>query len=95
MYPAQFAKQMIDFQKTAFDNTFKAAVMLQDQAESVVNMMLERNVWLPEEGRKSLRAWVEACKEGRESFKACMDDNFKTAESFFKGVSRTPTTKNE
>ena len=33
MDSSKIAKQMIDFQKTTFDNTFNAMVLLQEQAE--------------------------------------------------------------
>jgi len=35
MDSSKIAKQMIDFQKTTFDNTFNAMVLLQEQAENI------------------------------------------------------------
>ncbi len=35
MEPTGIAKQVIDLQKTAFDNAFKAMVMLQEQTEKM------------------------------------------------------------
>ena len=34
METEKFAKQMVDFQKATFDNTFTAVTMLQDQART-------------------------------------------------------------
>lgn len=47
-------KQMIDFQKATFDNSFKAMSTLQEQGEQMVSMFLEQAPWLPPEGKKPL-----------------------------------------
>ena len=72
----KFAKQMIDFQKTTFDNTFSALVKVQDQTEKVFETALAQNVWLPEEGRRLIDEWVSAVKKGRSDFKGIVDENF-------------------
>jgi len=79
----QVLKQMMDFNKTSFDNSFNAMVMIQDQAEKMVNMMLEQATWMPEEGRKVILNWAESYKTGRETFKNSVDENFKKVEEFF------------
>lgn len=80
----QVLKQMIDFNKAAFDNTFNAIVMLQDQAESSSNTLLAQATWLPKEGKKAIDEWVKTCKTGREAFKKSVDESFKKVEDFFK-----------
>ncbi len=44
------AKQMIDFNRTAFENTFGAMCMLQEQSEKMVNTFVEQAEWIPGEG---------------------------------------------
>ncbi|MEW6374720.1 MAG: hypothetical protein AB1502_02890 [Thermodesulfobacteriota bacterium] len=83
MEQKQLIKQMIDFNKTTFDNTFNAITMLQDQAERMVNMFLEQATWAPEEGKKVLNEWINTFKKGREDFKKAMDESFKKVEDFF------------
>ena len=83
MEPKLIAKQMINFQKTTFDNAFQAVVVLQNQTEKMTNNMLEQTVWLPKEGRKAIDEWVKAYKKGRENFKKSVDDNFKKVEDLF------------
>ena len=90
METGKIAKQMIDFQKTAFDNTFGAMVALQDQTEKMVNTTIEQSVWLPKEGKKALNEWTEACKKGRDDFKKFVDENFSKAEGFFAGQTKSP-----
>ena len=77
------AKQMIEFNKAAFDNSFNAMMMLQEQSEKMVNTFLEQASWLPEEGTKAINEWVKAYKKGREDFKKLIDENFKKVEDFF------------
>jgi hypothetical protein len=83
MDQVQIAKQMIEFQKTTFDNTFNAMVLLQEQTERMVNTLLEQATWLPEDGKKAISDWVAAYKKGRDDFKNYVDDSFKKVESFF------------
>ncbi len=78
-------KQVIDFQKATFNNTFTAISMLQDQVEKATNMFLESSLWpVPEEGKKILKEWVQAFKKGREEFKKALDESFVKMEDFFK-----------
>jgi hypothetical protein len=77
------AKQMIDFHKATFDNTFNAMVTLQEQTEKMVSLFLEQAAWMPDDGKKAVSDWVSAYKKGREDFKKSVDDNFKKVEKFF------------
>ena len=80
----QLFKQMFDFNKVAFDNTYNAIVMLQEQAERMAKTMMDQATWLPEEGRRAIAEWVDAYKKGRENFKKLIDDNFQKVEEYFK-----------
>jgi division protein CdvB (Snf7/Vps24/ESCRT-III family) len=76
METEKFAKQVIDFQKATFDNTFTAVTMLQDQTERMVNTMIEQATWLPEESRRAIDEMVGTYKKGRADFKGVIDENF-------------------
>lgn len=76
-------KQMIDFNKTTFDNAFNTMATLQDQSERMTAMFLEQATWLPKEGKKVIEEWAKAYKSGRETFKKNMDDAFKKVEAYF------------
>lgn len=82
----QILKQMIDFNKATFDNSFNAMVMLQEQAERAANTLLDQANWLPEDGKKAINEWVKAYKKGREDFKKLVDENFQKVEAFFSGA---------
>ena len=93
MDSSKIAKQMIDFQKTTFDNTFNAMVLLQEQAESMASTILDQATWMPEEGRKAINDWLKAYKKGREDFKKGVDENFTKVEDFFNTFDKGTKTK--
>ena len=83
MEQGKIAKQMVDFHKATFDNTFNAMSILQEQTERMVGMFLEQSPWVPEEGKKAIQDWVKAYKKGRSDFKTSADTSFKKVEDFF------------
>ncbi len=78
-------KQMIDFNKTAFDNTFSAMTMVQEQTKKMFATMIDQNPWLPDDGKKAVQDWVDTYKKGCEDFKKMADDNFSKV-GFEKGM---------
>lgn len=83
MDPKQIAKQIVDFNKTAFDNSFEAMSALQDQAEKMFTASMEQTSFFPAEGKKLINEWIKTYKKGREDFKAAADENFKKVEAYF------------
>jgi hypothetical protein len=83
MDTGKMAKQMINFHKATYDNTFNSMVMLQDQTEKMLNAFLAQATWLPEEGKRVIDEWLTAYKKGREDFRKLADDNFKKMDDFF------------
>jgi len=86
MEPNAMLKQMLDFNKTAFDNSFTAMLTIQEQNAKMVNTFLEQAAWMPEEGKKLIRNWVDTYKKGYEDFKKAADDNYKKVDEFFAGT---------
>ncbi len=82
MDPKKMGKQMIDFYKTSFDNSFNAIMMLQEQTERLTNMYWGQMVNLPDEAKKGLADWTKSYKKNCEDFKKMMDESFKKLESF-------------
>ena len=54
----QIAKQMIQFNKTAFDNSFNAMTMVYEQNEKMVNAFLTQATWLPENGKTAIERFL-------------------------------------
>jgi|GEM_PF-756271 len=64
MDPKQLAKQMVDFNKTAFDNSFNTMSTIQDQTEKMFTSMMEQMVFFPEEGKKWSMSGSRPTKKG-------------------------------
>jgi len=83
MQPKQMLKQMIDFNKTAFDNALNTMATLQGQMESIIHTFVDQSTGMTEEGKKAAKEWAAIYKKGFEDFKRSVDDNFKKVDSFF------------
>jgi len=83
MEPGKIAKQMITFQKTLFENSFNAMVMIQDQTEKMTETFLERLPWLPEDGKKTVKESIGFYRKAREDFRKSVDDGFNKLEELF------------
>lgn len=83
MEPLQIAKQMIEFNKSSFDNTFTAMVLLQEQAEKMADSFLAQADWLPAEARIVLTEWLDSYKKGRDEFKKTVEESFQKVETYF------------
>ena len=79
----QIAKQMIQFNKAVFDNSFKAMTMVADQNEKMIDTFFAQATWLPEAGKAAIKKWVSAYRTGCDDFKKLMDDNYTRVDKFF------------
>ena len=91
----QIAKQMIEFNKTAFDNTFSAMITLQDQTEKMVFGFLEKAPWFPEEGKKAINDWMKNYKKGREDFRTSAEESYKKVATYFANQQKEETSKSD
>ena len=76
MESAQFVKQTLGFQKTIFENSFNAMIVVQDQSEKMINSYLDQLPWVTEESKSSMKTSVDLAKKAREDFKNAVDDGF-------------------
>jgi hypothetical protein len=83
MDPKKMGKQMIEFYKSTFDNSFSAMMMLQEQMDRMSNLYWGQMVNVPDEVKKGLAEWGKSYKKNCEDFKKTVDDSFKKLESFF------------
>lgn len=77
---SQTVKQVIGLQKGAFTSLYDAVAMVQDQAVSAMDLMLDQVGVVPEEGRKAISSWVSACQQERGRLKTYMDAGFSNLE---------------
>lgn len=81
----RMAKQLMDMQRVAFDGMINNMIMFWDQTGTMVGTVLEQANWVPEEGKKAFREWVDGNKKGCETFKNAVGDGFSRLESCFAG----------
>ncbi len=79
----QIAKQMIQFNKTAFESSFSAMTMVYEQNEKMVETFLTQASGVPEEGKKAIKDWMSSYRTGCADFKKQVDDNYAKVEKFF------------
>ena len=75
-------KQVIEFQKMSFTSWYNTMVLFQDQTTSAMDTILAQNTWVPEDGRKTVQNWLNACQKERDRFKAYVDEGFTSMEKY-------------
>jgi hypothetical protein len=81
MDPKNLNKQMVDFCKTNFDNSFATLMMLQEQMERMGNLFWGQVLNVPEEAKKGLSEWTKTQKKNCDNFKKAVDEGFKNLEA--------------
>ena len=88
MLQNQFFNQMLQLNKTVFDNSFNAMETLRKQNEKTANSLLDQAVWLPEGGKKAINEWMQGYKKGCDDLKKAVDQNYKNVEGFWSGLAK-------
>jgi len=73
----QLFQQMLEFNKTAFDNNIKAMCFFQTQSEQYIIRFLDSAAWIPEDNRKMTMQWLEDYKKNFEHLKICADEKYR------------------
>ncbi len=79
----QIAKQMFNFNKSAFDSSFNAMTMVYEQNEKMMETFLAQATWLPAEGKKAIETWLAAYLDGCNDLKKIVDGNYARVEAYF------------
>ncbi len=81
-------KQMVQFNKNAFDQGCNAMDMLRKQNEKMTKSFLDQATWLPEEGKKAVNEWMQIYKKSCDDLKKTADQNYKNVEKLFTGSNK-------
>ncbi|MCX5856488.1 MAG: hypothetical protein NTZ57_00990 [Deltaproteobacteria bacterium] len=92
MDQAKMTKQMVEFHKTTFDNTFNAMTILQEQTEKMVGLFLEQAPWFPKEGKAAVGEWLKTYKRGRDGYKTSVNESYKKVEEYFLNADKAEKT---
>lgn len=72
----EILRQIVQSNRSLFDNGYQAGVAIQDETEKVVNTLLEKAPWVNEGVRNAINTWAENFKKGRQSLKDAVDQNY-------------------
>ena len=75
-------KQMVDFQKATFENSFIAMAKMHEQGEAVLNVVLDQASWLPQENKKFIKEWAGGCQTARDGLEEMINESFKSVEAY-------------
>lgn len=78
----EIVKQLLDLQKTSFDNCFLAMSVFQEQAERFLKAYVDHAPGMSDEGKKVIDQWTDLYKKGFDDFKKAVDEAYDKAESF-------------
>ena len=81
----EILKQMMQFNKSAVENSFNALSIVQEQNEKIISTFLDQASWVPEDGRKGIKDWSEMYKKGYTDFKKMIDDYYQKVEGYLSG----------
>jgi len=76
-------KQIINFQKTIFENSFKAACIFQEQAEKLLKGYLDQSPWITSWNKELIDETLAFTKSAREEFKKTIEKGYKEFDAFF------------
>ena len=85
----KITKRVIDYQKLSFDHWYNAVAMIQDQAESTMDLMFNQATWIPQEGRNAYQSWMNVCQQERGRYKSYVEKGFATLEKFLTETTKT------
>jgi hypothetical protein len=74
-------KQMIDFQKAVFNNTFNGIAFMQDYSQNMMDGFMRQFPWVTEQNKKPLKDTVELMKKARTDYKNAVDQGFNQLEN--------------
>ena len=73
---ATLAKQMIDLHRMSLEGMIGNAIIFWDQMGNMGNMFLNQASWVPDEGKKAFREWIDSNKKGCETFKDAVNNGY-------------------
>lgn len=83
MDEGSMGRQMIDLQKIGMEGMIDCSIIFWNQTGSMLNWFLRRAGWIPEEGKKVFREWIDTNRKGCETFKDAVNSGYSDLEKFF------------
>ncbi len=83
MYNTKMFTQVVEYQKTLFDNSFATMATFQDQGHQMMDQVFEKSLLLPDDSKKMCSYWVDFVKQNRENCKGYVDSSFDRIKELF------------
>jgi hypothetical protein len=83
---AKWAGKIVDWQKRTVDRAMKALDRVQDRTEKLIQDVVDRSKWLPDEGKQVVAEWIKTAKKGRTDIRRAVDVSFVQAAGFCKRI---------
>ena len=72
----KIVKQMMDFHKTSFENSFSTMAAHQNQTEKLLKTFVDHIPGISDEGKKVIDQWSYAYKKGIDDLKKIIDEGY-------------------
>ena len=81
----KITKQLLEMNKTAFDNTFSSMTILQDNSERIFFRFVEKNPLFTDNSRNAATEYIQASRKRRTDLKSHLDESFAQVADYFMG----------
>ena len=71
------AKQTLQIYHAALTETLDAALAAQDQSQKTLEVLLDQSSVVPQEGKRAINDWLEACRQQTTAMKNVIDEGFR------------------
>lgn len=83
MYSSKLFAQVVEYQKTLFDNSFAMLAALQDQGHQMMSRAFEKTPLVTDDSKTMCSGWVDFVKQNRNNCKGFVDNGFDRIKEFF------------
>ena len=89
-----YQRQVLEFQKAAFENGYNAIVALQERQLELADRMISQVPNLPDEARELMQTWRGAAEDGQRHFKHTVDGSFDAVTAYLDRLADGSTDSN-
>jgi len=90
MQTAEIVKQAIEFQKQSLDGWRNTMDLVEKQATTTIDWMINQATWVPSEGRDAIQKWTTAYQKERLRLRTFVDKGISIVEDAFVETSKAP-----
>ena len=85
MENTELIKEVVNTNRTLFDQAFNAGVAIQDETERAVNTFMNNAAWVNKDAKNYISNLSDVYKQERDKLKGLVDEGFNNAERLLEG----------